>query len=97
MLPSQVRHYAPGPHLWDVRNASLAELTRGEFRRITLALPGFEGSGPKEALAILTSRDVDYGVARMFEMTEGPLLDTLVRVFRDAVAAERWLERCRTD
>ena len=42
--------------------------------------------------ALVVARDVDYGVARVFQ-TMVELQGGIVQVFRDREAAERWLDR----
>ena len=84
--------YRPGiPKLWDARQADLSKLTRAEFRSIARAGRVSELSTLGIRVAVLVTRPVDFGIARMFELSEGyDLLDAL-RVFRDPDAAIAWL------
>lgn len=84
--------YRPGiPKLWDARQADLSKLTRAEFRSIARAGRVSELSTRGIRVAVLVTRPVDFGIARMFELSEGyDLLDAL-RVFRNQDAAIAWL------
>jgi len=79
------------PRLWDVRQADLSKLSRDEFGRIARAARESHLSRPGVRVAVLVSRDVDFGMARMFELTEGSSLLASMAVFRDEAAAMAWL------
>lgn len=89
-------HYAPDlPRLWDLRQADLSKLSRDEFGRISRAARASHMSKPGAHVAVLVSRDIDFGMARMFELTEGDNLLASMRVFRDVEAALAWLAEGR--
>jgi hypothetical protein len=79
--------------LWDVRQMEgLGEFSAEDLREvieIVIERLPRRGGGPS---AYLVMRDVDYGVARMFEQIADPNLPILIRVFRDMDAARAWVE-----
>lgn len=84
--------YRPGmPQLWDAVQADLSRLTRADFRSIARAAKDSGSSTRRTRVAVLVVREVDFGVARMFEMTEGSDLLPAIQVFRDPAAAMDWL------
>ena len=56
-----------GNDLWDLRNGSLAELTQSDVQRIISFLERERPALPIGAIAYVAVRDVDFGVARMFQ------------------------------
>lgn len=90
--------YRPGiPKLWDARNGDLSKLTRAEFRSIARAgrLSGLPKRGSR--VAVLVTKTVDFGIARMFELSEGYDRVDAMRVFRDHAAAIAWLAEAKSD
>jgi hypothetical protein len=77
--------------LWDVRDASTADISLEDVRKIAQLV---SGRRPKEGLsrvALVVSRDVDFGLARMYEMKLEDVAHSEVRVFRDIEEALTWL------
>ena len=84
------RRYKKGMvRLWDFRDADLSSLdpeTVTEMARYSLRFP----PGINDVkVAFVTSRDLEYGLARMFEMSSEA--KTPIRVFRTMDEAEKWL------
>lgn len=79
------------PRLWDFRDADLSQLTRAELRLVARHVRSLELSPPESRAGVLVSRDVDFGVIRMFELTEAESLSGVVRAFRDLSRAQAWL------
>lgn len=79
------------PRLWDIREAGISKLTPDEFRGIARAghASGLSGRGTR--VAVLVATDIDFRVARKFELTEGKDLPATIRVFRDPNVAMAWL------
>ena len=79
--------------VWDVRDADLTAFSSGDIRRVTDLVRENWGTSSSSRAALVVSRDVDFGLARMYEQ----LLDTgssgEVRVFRDYEEAVAWLAR----
>ena len=82
--------------LWDFREADLPGLTRADLHRIGHAATT-KLSTPGTRVAVLVARDVDFGMARMFQSWEGDTLPASMRVFREAEAAEAWLKSGESD
>lgn len=77
--------------LWDLREASLAEFTADEVRRvIDLVRDNWATEGTPHA-ALVVAREVDFGMARMYELQLSDLSTGKVQVFRDIEAAGEWL------
>lgn len=89
---SAVAHprYRPGmARLWDFREADLSSLSTATVQRLAQYSLGFPGGINDVKVAFVTGRDLEYGLARMFEMTcKG---NTPIFVFRDLESAENWL------
>lgn len=74
--------------LWDFRESGLS-LTNAELQRIGAIAQAYSSDG-RGRTAVLVSRDVDYGQARVFHVyRETP--GNPVRVFRDEAEALAWL------
>ena len=76
--------------LWDLREASLAELTRAQLDQLALVSETENPHVARARSALLVAREVDYGVSRMFE-TVMDRLPVDVSVFRDYDAAMAWV------
>ena len=77
--------------LWDLREASLAEFTADEVRRvIELVRNNWATEGTPRA-ALVVAREVDFGMARMYELQLSDLSTGRVQVFRNMEAAREWL------
>jgi hypothetical protein len=76
--------------LWDCRNASIAALSNERIERLiehNFQHQEARGSGMS---AIVASRDLDYGIGRIFQAyADGLPWDTMV--FRDLDSALNWL------
>lgn len=79
------------PRLWDLREADLSQLTRAELRIVARRVRALDLSLPESRAGVVVSRDVDFGVVRMFELTEAESLPGVVRAFRDFTRAQAWL------
>lgn len=79
--------------LWDFRQMEgLAEFSAENLRDLLGYLReqiSRRGEGPS---AYVMGRDVDYGVARMFEQIADPQVSFPIQVFRDMDAARAWVE-----
>ena len=84
--------------LWDLSGADLADVQSGQILRIISVAKRFAHLRPEGKTAILTSRAVDFGMARMYELTSEienhPIQH---RVFKDRDAALQWLATVETD
>ncbi len=90
-LYQDARFRADQDALWDPREASLAELTADEVRRvIELVRNNWATEGTPRA-ALVVAREVDFGMARMYELQLSDLSTGRVQVFRNMEAAREWL------
>lgn len=78
--------------LWDGREADFSTLTPSDFKAIAAAAKA-RPSGPGVRAAFLVSRDVDFGVGRMYGSMEGEQLPGELRIFRDPTAAQSWCRK----
>jgi hypothetical protein len=76
------------PVVWDFRSAQL-EVRAPEVREIARFILERQPAIPPSRVAFVTARDVDFGLARMFQVfRQSP--STRVRVFRDYEEAVSW-------
>jgi hypothetical protein len=77
--------------LWDLQDADLTAFSSADIKHISGLVKQHWGKSSSSRAALVVSRDVDFGLARMYEQ----LLDTgstgVVRVFRDYEKAIDWL------
>ena len=78
---------------WDMSEADLSDWTgrdiRGGIEAVASRTPPPAGEGMR--VAALVSRDIDYGVARMWEAMAAGSLAIVYAVFRDEERAIEWL------
>ncbi len=85
-------NFQPDAHvLWDLREARTNELSPEEVDRLADFVGQYWGTGGKSKAAFVTSRDVDFGMARMYEQMLAIRSTSVVKVFRDLDEARRWL------
>ena len=81
--------------VWDFREAQF-DVTTSNVRRIAEFVLRRQPAIPPAKVAFVTQRDVDFGMARMFEVfREDPR--TAFRVFRDFDEAVSWARTTGTD
>ncbi len=82
------------PVVWDFRSAIL-DVRAPEVREIARFVLDRQPSSPPPKVAFVIARDVDFGLARMFEVfRQHP--STEVRTFRDYDEAVSWARSGRT-
>jgi len=82
------------PVVWDFRSAIL-DVQAPEVREIARFVLDRQPSSPPPKVAFVIARDVDFGLARMFEVfRQHP--STEVRTFRDYDEAVSWARTGRT-
>jgi hypothetical protein len=81
--------------LWDFRGAEF-DVSSSETREIAQFILQNQPTPPPSKIAFVAQRDVDFGMARMFEVhREDPA--TAFRVFRDYDEAIRWSRSLEPD
>jgi hypothetical protein len=79
--------------LWDLRAATTTTVTVDEVRDLaTMVRSQWSGEGTSRA-ALVTAREPDFGMSRMYEMLVATPVDTRIMVFRDLHDGIRWLEQ----
>jgi hypothetical protein len=77
--------------LWDLRDADFSEVKPEQIKKLAEMVGRYWG-GPGEAKsALVVSRDLDYGLTRMYEIILSTINSNNVRVFRNIRAAEEWM------
>ena len=76
--------------LWDLRRGSLAGLTDQEMDQLKEFIKEHGKVRQGGKAAVVVSRDVDFGIARMIQLS-GEIFPFEVEVFRSMAEAEKWL------
>ncbi len=77
--------------LWDLREADLTGSSAAEVRQIAELVQQHWGTTGVPRAALVVSRDVDFGIARMFELYVTTGAQREVRVFREFDEAVAWV------
>jgi hypothetical protein len=84
--------YRPGACvLWDLTGAQLHRFDKSDIRRIADYVSANRGAPKGTCSALVVSRDLDFGLARMYEQMLVAATDVRVMVFRDIEEARAWL------
>ena len=76
--------YRPGAcALWDLRGAELHKFSKQDIRLIADFVTKNRGAPPGTCAALVVARDLDFGLARMYEQMLTASTDVRVMVFRD--------------
>jgi len=78
--------------LWDLRDADFSSVTTAEVRSLIEMVKEYWGQGGKNKAALIVSRDLDYGLSRMYEILMSGSSSGNIMVFRKYDEAEKWLE-----
>jgi hypothetical protein len=78
--------------LWDLRNADLTSFTFQEIEQLKDYVTRHWGTKGKSRAAMLVSRDLDYGLSRMYEMLSSGKSDSQIQAFHDLGDAMQWLD-----
>ncbi len=84
----------PGRHrLWDFREADLSDWFRAELSSLvnSLGAQSAPAAGAGIRVGAIATRDVEFGISRMFESMASGALPMTFAVFRDEAAAVAWL------
>jgi len=77
--------------LWDLREADLSVFSTVDIELVRDFVGARWGTGGSSRAALVVSRDVDFGLSRMFEMLLESHTTSKVQVFRDMDEALEWL------
>ena len=83
--------FEPGSDaLWDLRGAMGKDLLAGNVRSLVDAVVKHRSGDEGTRIAVVVARDLDFGLARMYEHMLEASTDVKVMVFRDRDEAEIW-------
>jgi hypothetical protein len=88
---SDPKFQADQSSLWDLRKASTKRFTAPEVRKVVSLVSRYWGAEGSPRSALVVSTDLDFGMARMYEMLLEAEMGPSVKVFRDIEAAELWV------
>jgi hypothetical protein len=77
--------------LWDLTGADFSALDFEAIALMTKDITSLPRVDPNVRVAIVAARDVDFGLARMFETLREGETPAVIRVFRTREDAEVWL------
>ena len=90
--------YRPGAcALWDLRGAELHLFDKHDIRKIADFVTGNRRAPAGTCAALVVGRNLDFGLARMYEQMLVASTDVKVMVFRDMTEARAWLRRPSED
>lgn len=86
-----VREHAGMNRIWDFRGSDLTAWSMADMSRFIDGVLQRGGALPGTRLAAIVSRDVEFGLARMFGSLAEDRLDVRPAVFRDEASAIAWI------
>ena len=82
--------FFPAGSLFDMRTATSSDVSTPQIRSLVALIEQRRRNPGPTRWAIVASRDVDFGLSRMFK-TYADKISTDIRVFRDIDEAKLWL------
>jgi hypothetical protein len=79
--------------LWDLREADLAVFKQQHVEKIKNTVVHFWESSSSMKSALVVSRDVEFGLSRMYELKTSDEVPTDIITFRDYDKALEWLKK----
>ncbi len=83
--------------LWDLRKADLGKLSRSDVKGLVDYVLKHRGAPPGARTVFVVSRDLDFGIARMYEQRLEAASPSDVLVTRDMDEALAWLAEAPTE
>ena len=81
------------PTVWDFRAATgINDLTAGDFRAFSEFVGKVRGSGTRPKVAMIASQDLEFGIARMYELGSKDKIPIHLGVFRNSEDAVEWIK-----
>ena len=77
---------------WDLQKADLSRISTEEVSAFMKYVSSQWGAGGTSKAALVVSRDLEYGMSRMYEMMMGGATSSKIAVFRDIDKAKEWIE-----
>ena len=78
--------------LWDLRDADFSSVTSEDVASLAGMIAQHWGQGEKAKAALIVSKDLDFGLSRMYELLLTGSSPNKVMVMRNYGEAEKWLE-----
>jgi len=78
--------------LWDLREADLSSFFSPDIQEVRDFVSEHWGTGGKSRSALVVSRDLNYGLSRMYEAFLKGKTSSEVAVFRDYDDAVKWIK-----
>ncbi len=78
--------------LCDLREADFASVASSDFKLISDNVGSKWGKDGKNKAALVATRDLDYGLSRMYQIMLGGVTPSSVTVFKDMDKAKAWIE-----
>lgn len=79
--------------LWDLRGADLASFLTSNIQKLRDFVSAHWGTEGKSRAALIVSRDLEFGLSRMYEFFIESKTSNKVRVFRDYDEALEWVTK----
>lgn len=76
--------------LWDIREAIISSFFSADVQAVRDFVSKHWGTGGKSRAALVVSKDVDFGLARMYQILSESKTLSPVQVFRDFDEALNW-------
>jgi hypothetical protein len=77
--------------IWDLREADLSPFSTSDIRKVGDYVSGHWGAESGSKAALVVSRDLDFGLSRMYEFFLESRTSSEVQVFRDYDEAMDWI------
>lgn len=77
--------------LWDLREANLALIKREHIERVKDIVVHYWKNSSSTKSALVVTRDIEFGLTRMYEMQVGNEVPTKIMTFRDYQKALDWM------
>ncbi len=92
-LQAQAQFDQDLPTVWDFRAATgIKDLTAGDFRAFSELVRKVRGSGTRPKVAMIASQDLEFGIARMYELGSKNKIPIHLGVFRNSEDAVEWIK-----
>ena len=77
--------------LWDIRDADASSFTMQDITKLSNIVSRQWGTKGESRAAIVVSRDLEYGLSRMYDMLSANQIKSQIKAFRDINEAFEWL------
>lgn len=78
--------------LWDLRETDLSAFTSAEIETVRDFVSGSWGADENAKSALVVSKEVDFGLSRMYEVMLEDKVSSQVHIFRDYDKALAWIQ-----